>query len=71
MVAVPATVKRKGEAAASDAAFFDEEVVERWKRISLLVAANGSRDRLRSPFAPESCGHCQPYARSAGLIVPT
>ena len=69
--AVPATVKRKDDAAASDAASLDEEVVERWGRVSLLKGANGSRDGLRSLFAPESCGHCQPYARSAGLNVPT
>lgn len=36
VVALPATVKRKGEAAASDAASFDEVVVERYEKESAV-----------------------------------
>lgn len=72
VVTVPATVKRNDDVAASDAASLVEEVVERWRGVSMSAAANGSRNELRSLFAAEeSSGHYQPYARSAGLNVPT
>ena len=58
VVTVPATVRRRLDAAVSDAASLDEEVVDRWGEFSFLDCANGLRDRLRSLFALESCGHC-------------
>ena len=36
MVTVPATVRRRLDAAASDAASLDDEVVDRWGEVSLL-----------------------------------
>ena len=71
VVTVPATVRRKFDAAASDAASLDEEAVDRWEKVSLLGCGNGSRGGLRSLFSPESCGHNQPHAQSARLSVPT
>lgn len=44
VVAVPATVKRKEDAAASEAASLDEEVAKRWEGVSLPRVANGSKD---------------------------
>ena len=71
MVRVPATVRPRLDAAASDAVSLDDDVVDRWGEVSLYRCANGLGDGLRSLFASESCGQYQPCAQSARLNVPT
>lgn len=64
-------VNRKGEAAASEAALLEDEVVERYHIYQRSITLHRSKNALRSPPAPASCEHCPLDAQSAGPNVPT